>query len=548
MRSASRSPEVSVAASRESEIVSTAIPSGLKVRAASIRPPGISRLSGAQRTESRVSPTLAYSLRSLSGERHRAGQQVRETVHRVDMRGGRAGETPQLHHRSDQRLELRRAPRLDILQHRSLVLAHSLGAGDTLVQADAKHDAEFVRDGLRLGHHRRRQRARGWKLANIGQRGSGQRADGIEGEIAPEFEPDLGANVFEHRRLESGAREALRNPSHALAARAVELSDREAITLDMLHHPGGDELGGWIHHAADDSRGGDHPRDDAARIHAAHHAGGQFTAMVMEIPVGDAVLHGHDDRVGAEQLRYIAGDGLELMGLYGEDHQLLGARGGAALRSHDVARQVFTAIAEDEPDAAPAHRLQIRAAHDEGDLLTRRRQLRAHVTADGAATDDGDLHRAPLCFRRPGAPACAGERLIDQVGAATRAAAGSLVTRPGTALRASSGPWRRVPDCAETPFRRPAADAPGCAPRRRRRHPGQARRSRDDGMSGHPIAMAVRVRRTRGCTPRVPRRAGRSSRRRLQDSLAAAVSEENLKLSIDTISFSEYLEDGMLAA
>src|SRR5882762_2023732 len=412
MRSASRSPEVSVAASRESEIVRTAMPSGVKGRAGSIRPPGTAKLSGAQRRRSRVSRTLAYSigsptapwrsyparlsLRSLWGRRQRAGQQVSETIHRVDMRGGRAGETPQLHHRSDQRFELRHAPSLDILQHRSLVPADSLGASDALLQADAKRDAEFVCDGLRLGHHRRRQRARGWKLANVGQRGSGQRADGIEGEIAPQFEPDLGANVLEHRRLESGAREALRNPPHTLAARAVELSDREAITLDVLHHPGGDELGGRIHHAADDSLGGDHSRDDAARIDAPHHAAGPFTAMVVEIPVGDAVLHGDDDRVGAEQMRYIAGDRLELMGLHGEDHQLLCARGGAVLRSHDVARHLLTAVAQDEPDAAAANRFQIRAAHDEGDPLTRQRQLRAHVTADGTAADDGDLHRAPL--------------------------------------------------------------------------------------------------------------------------------------------------------
>jgi hypothetical protein len=34
----------------------------------------------------------------------------------------------------------------------------------------------------------------------------------------------------------------------------------------------------------------------------------------------------------------------------------------------------------------------------------------------------------------------------------------------------------------------------------------------------------------------------------LEVSLPPVVSEEKLKLSIDTISFSEYLEDGMLAA
>src|SRR6202795_2176177 len=120
--------------------------------------------------------------------------------------------------------------------------------------------------------------------------------------------------------------------------------------------------------------------------------------MVVEIPVGDAVLHGHHDRVGAVQMPYIAGDSLELMGLYGQDHQLLCACGSAVLRSHDVARHVLTAVAQDEPDAAPANRFQIRAAHDEGHPLARQRQLPTHVTADGTAADDGDLHRAPPLF------------------------------------------------------------------------------------------------------------------------------------------------------
>src|SRR5271165_4026569 len=41
MRSASKSPEVSLLASRESEIVSTATPSAVNARSASILPPGI---------------------------------------------------------------------------------------------------------------------------------------------------------------------------------------------------------------------------------------------------------------------------------------------------------------------------------------------------------------------------------------------------------------------------------------------------------------------------------------------------------------------------
>jgi len=36
-----------------------------------------------------------------------------------------------------------------------------------LFQADAKHDAEFVRNGLRLGHHRRRSArvAGNWQIS-----------------------------------------------------------------------------------------------------------------------------------------------------------------------------------------------------------------------------------------------------------------------------------------------------------------------------------------------------------------------------------------------
>ena len=104
-------------------------------------------------------------------------------------------EPAELDHRSDQSLDLRRSARFDVLQHRRLVPAYFLGTGDTLFQAYAKRDAQFVSDRLGLGHHRRRKLARRRILANVQQRGTGERADGIEGQVAPELEPDLGADV-----------------------------------------------------------------------------------------------------------------------------------------------------------------------------------------------------------------------------------------------------------------------------------------------------------------------------------------------------------------
>jgi len=41
------------------------------------------------------------------------------------------------------------------------------------------------------------------KLADVHKRGMGERADGIEGEVAPELEPDFCADIVQHRRLQA---------------------------------------------------------------------------------------------------------------------------------------------------------------------------------------------------------------------------------------------------------------------------------------------------------------------------------------------------------
>ena len=75
------------------------------------------------------------------------------------MRRRRAGELPQFDDGADQRVDLERAPRFEVLQHRRLVLAHALRAGDPLFDRMPEHDPELLTDLLRFGHHRSRQLA-----------------------------------------------------------------------------------------------------------------------------------------------------------------------------------------------------------------------------------------------------------------------------------------------------------------------------------------------------------------------------------------------------
>src|SRR5260370_6416232 len=129
--------------------------------------------------------------------------------------------------------------------------AYFLGAGDTLFQAHAKRDAQLMSNRLCLGHHRRRKLTGRWILTNVQERGTGECTDGIEGQVAPELEPDLRANVVEDRRLESRFGETLRNLGNAHAARTVELSDRKSFSFDMFPHTSRDQHGACIHDTAD---------------------------------------------------------------------------------------------------------------------------------------------------------------------------------------------------------------------------------------------------------------------------------------------------------
>ena len=162
-------------------------------------------------------------------------------------------------------------------------------------------------DGLSLGHHRARQLAGRRKLADPGQRRTRQCTDRIEGHVAPELQPHLGADVGENGRLQAAADEAFRHALDALALSAVRIPDREAVALDLFDHPRAKQLGGRINDATDDSLAGNVLADQSPSDRRwSPGLPVECAAMAVEIPERNAVLHGHHDRVRPEQLGHVA--------------------------------------------------------------------------------------------------------------------------------------------------------------------------------------------------------------------------------------------------
>jgi hypothetical protein len=233
---------------------------------------------------------------------------------------------------------------------------------------------------------------RGRVLADIRERCARECTDGIEGKVAPQLQPDLGTNVLEDGCLESGAREALRHPLHSLTARAIELAYGKALALDVPDDTRGQQLRGRVDDAANHTRRRNQLANAPFRINAAHDAAGEIPAVAVEVPIGNAVLHGDHHRAGIAQAWHVGRDGGQLMRLHRQDHQLLHAGGRIVIGGRDLARDMPRAVAHDQGDPHTSQRREIRAAHHAGDAFAGERESRRHVSTDRAAADNRDFH------------------------------------------------------------------------------------------------------------------------------------------------------------
>ena len=160
---------------------------------------------------------------------------------------------------------------------------------------------------------------------------------GFEGQVAPELEPDLGANVVEHRRLEAGALEALGHPHRTLAPAAVELAERQPVALDVHDDAGRRQLRSGVDHAAEHLLRREMAGECARRVDTAHDRAGEFAAMAMEVPELNTVLQGDDDRFRPDEPGGVGRDVAELVRLHREHDDVLGADGAVVVRRTDRA-------------------------------------------------------------------------------------------------------------------------------------------------------------------------------------------------------------------
>src|SRR3546814_16274499 len=94
----------------------------------------------------------------------------------------------------------------------------------------------------------------------------GERADRVEGEVAPGLQPDLRADVVEQPRAEAGLDQQVVKFLNPLAGGAVELADREAVAVDVRHPAGlGAGGGGEDDDAPEAQLGSEEGREEGGR-------------------------------------------------------------------------------------------------------------------------------------------------------------------------------------------------------------------------------------------------------------------------------------------
>ena len=143
-------------------------------------------------------------------------------------------------------LEFDGAVGFEVLQHGGFVFADFFGAGDALVDGDGDFEAEFCSDGQCFFHDFADEGADFGIARHLDESGAGEGADGIEGDVAENFHPNLLADTLGDGSAESGGDQGFGDGADALGARAVGFAERDAIAFGVANHAGLDDFGGEI--------------------------------------------------------------------------------------------------------------------------------------------------------------------------------------------------------------------------------------------------------------------------------------------------------------
>src|SRR6185437_15719027 len=152
------------------------------------------------------------------------------------------------------------------------------------------HRGALLHDGAGEG----RRRLRGAEAAERRPRHGRER---VEGGVADQLQPDLGAQVVLDGALEAAADERFRDRPAGVGALPARRPDGEPRPLEVADDAGRDDLGRAVDDAADDVLRRDRAGDDAARVDALERAPAKLAVDALEVPPGYAVLREDDRRV-----------------------------------------------------------------------------------------------------------------------------------------------------------------------------------------------------------------------------------------------------------
>jgi hypothetical protein len=121
--------------------------------------------------------------------------QVSCCAERLEPRHVHASKPGELDHRAGQRIKLKPLARLEVLQHRRPVISDSLGSRHTPPDADRRCPAECECHGQDMLHQRGGERTPPRAAADLGERCSGEHAQGIEHRVAHQLQSGLCPDV-----------------------------------------------------------------------------------------------------------------------------------------------------------------------------------------------------------------------------------------------------------------------------------------------------------------------------------------------------------------
>src|SRR5207253_1501934 len=126
-----------------------------------------------------------------------------------------------------------------------------------------------------------------------------------------------------------------------------------------------------IHHRADDSACVDRTPDRSVWVGRVDRGSLVRTAMFLEIPPGDSVLHRYDRRGVVAEISDVLRDRANLMRLDRKDDDILRSGVAHLVEDRDAVGRSLTRVLADDAHSRATNRLEICASRDERHVLAR---------------------------------------------------------------------------------------------------------------------------------------------------------------------------------